>query len=776
MPPKRKPTNIEKARHYLSGGSVLREDSDDELGLEDHPWDFIYTSPSEADSSETPSNSNSNGDQAPRIIGARMGDFECYIGDTVLLKAPAGNEAWVAIIYDLSEGELEDDDGAMVVQKKATMMWFSSEKEIRGKNKRVDFLGNELYVTANFDDNPLTTINGKARVMSAEKFRGVFPSGKVAKNSKDYGKVFVCRRGANIKTATYTEEFVWEDVFKSRKQDMDTLGELVETQTVKTRRRKPAKKREEDGYGLEDIDEDGVDEPSTPRKRRKMTSKTVTPSKAKQGTPRKFMTPTHKRIVTKKPLEFTPLGTRMLSPGSTNASPYQLARSTLHVSAVPHALPCRETEFDTVSSHLEAAITAGTGACIYISGTPGTGKTATVREVVASLQTAVADEQLDDFYFVEINGMKVTDPHQSYSLLWEALKGDRVSSAHALELLEREFTTPSPRRVPCVVLMDELDQLVTRNQGVMYNFFNWPQLRHSRLIVLAVANTMDLPERTLSNKISSRLGLTRITFPGYTHTQLMAIIQSRLEGVGQVIVEPDAVQFASRKVAAVSGDARRALDICRRAVEIAEQESADAQKEKENAVPDTPSKTPARQRPLPFGNTQKKGIVNIATIRRAITEATSTPMAAYLRALPLASKLFLAALLARLRRTGITESTLADIVDEAKRMGTMSQSKPLEQYLLTPAATPTPQAEEDAPGAGQTPSKRGRPAAKKDAERAARVLGMGNAAVELAEAGIIGLESRHGDRVGRVRLGVGEDEVRNALREDLEAQGLGFNA
>jgi origin recognition complex subunit 1 len=118
----------------------------------------------------------------------------------------------------------------------------------------------------------------------------------------------------------------------------------------------------------------------------------------------------------------------------------------------------------------------------------------------------VQAEELDDFIFVEINGMKVTDPHQSYSLLWEALRGDRVSPSHALELLEREFSTPSPRRVPCVVLMDELDQLVTKNQSVMYNFFNWPGLRHSRLIVLAVANTMDLPERTLSNKISSRLG------------------------------------------------------------------------------------------------------------------------------------------------------------------------------------------------------------------------------------------------------------------------------
>jgi len=763
---KRKRSAIEKARHYLSGGSVLREDSDDELGLEDYPWEFIYADEQDG----TAGKPATHGDNKT-IIGARMGSFECYIGDTVLIKA-AGNEAWVALLYDFSEGEGEDDDGETIVEKKATMMWFSTEKEIRGKSKRTDFLPNEIYITPDSDENPLATINGKAKVMSEENFRAQYPSGKVARNSKDYGKVFICRRGAKPRTATYTEEFVWEEVYKGR-EDMDSLEELVESQTVKTRKRKALKSiKERDLDDFIEEDEDG-DEPHTPRKRRKHASAAPTPSKARTQTPRKLLTPSNKRIVTKKALEFTPLGTRVLSPAQTQASPYQIARSTLHVSAVPHALPCRETEFDTVQSHLEAAITAGTGACIYISGTPGTGKTATVREVVASLQAAAAEEQLDDFYFVEINGMKVTDPHQSYSLLWEALKGDRVSSAHALELLEREFSTPSPRRVPCVVLMDELDQLVTRNQGVMYNFFNWPQLRHSRLIVLAVANTMDLPERTLSNKISSRLGLTRITFPGYTHTQLMAIIQSRLEGVGAVIVESDAVQFASRKVAAVSGDARRALDICRRAVEIAEQEGLE--EGKENEAPDTPSKTPARQKTVAAGISQKKGIVTIAVIRRAINEATYTPLVAYLRSLPLASKLFLAALLAQIRRTGINESTLADVVDQARRMGGMAQSKPIEQYLLTPDST-AGHGDEDAGGVEKTPLKRGRQAARKEVERAARVLGLGGAAVELAEAGIVGLESRHGDRVGRVRLGVGEEDIRVALREDEESRGLGFNA
>lgn len=449
----------------------------------------------------------------------------------------------------------------------------------------------------------------------------------------------------------------------------------------------------------------------------------------------------------KKPLEFTPLGTRMLDAESVQNSPFQTARSKLHVSAVPTSLPCREDEFASVYSHLEAAITEGTGACIYISGTPGTGKTATVREVVAQLNASVMADEIDDFIFVEINGMKVTDPHQSYSLLWEALKGDRVSPSHALDLLEREFNHPSPRRVPCVVLMDELDQLVTKNQSVMYNFFNWPGLRHSKLIVLAVANTMDLPERTLSNKISSRLGLTRITFPGYNHDQLMKIIQSRLEGVPGDIVDSDAIQFASRKVAAVSGDARRALDICRRAVELAESDS-------QSAVPNTPSKSGKGEK-----ISKNAGRVTIATVKRAINEATTSPLQQYLRGLPLSSKILLAALLARTRRSGIAESILGDVLDEARRMAKMDTGGHTGKYLLTEGNTmKTVSVWKPQPG------------------KAPRVLAMGLSALDLMEAGIIGLEARKADRTGKIRLSIGEEDLKLAFKDDPEIKNLGFSA
>ncbi|KAI9881018.1 MAG: Origin recognition complex, subunit 1 [Pleopsidium flavum] len=766
----------ERARQYLSGGGVTREDSDDELGIDDHPWEWIFEEAPAQDAHDlnfksdiskaraVPSATKGSDvfpsgktEPSPRnvrpkrqIIGARMGAFECKVGDCVLLKAEGTNEAWVGLICNFQEEER--DHG-----KAANFMWFSTQKEIRNKQKkRTDSMQNELYITPSWDLNPLASINGKASIVSAKTFLSRFPAGKVPKYSKENGKIFVCRRGCNTRTATYTEEFDWEDIYGGSQPHVYALVERIKKETKATRKPRGAQSSQEHEM-LDWIEEDAeASSPRTPKHRRKLTFASTPNSKTSIRNPLQFTTPTHRRVMTKKPLEFTPLGTRLLSPGHVS-SPFQIARSKLHVSSVPSTLPCREHEFATVYSHLEAAISDGSGSCIYISGTPGTGKTATVREVVAQLNASVLAEELDDFIFVEINGMKVTDPHQSYSLLWEALRGDRVSSSHALDLLEREFCNPNPRRVPCVVLMDELDQLVTKNQSVMYNLFNWPGLRHSRLIVLAVANTMDLPERTLSNKISSRLGLTRITFPGYTHEQLMKIIQSRLEGVPGNIVESDAIQFASRKVAAVSGDARRALDICRRAVEIAEMESA-----AQDSLPPTPSKKAKPDPTSSRGLGKRPGTVTISTIKQAINEATTSPLQQYLRHVPLSSKLFLSALLARTRRTGISESVLSDIVEEAKRIGNFADDRHIRDFLLTEAAYPNPEM-----NAAE---------ASKMMTKAPRVLAMGGAAMELMEAGIIDLEARKGERTGKIRLHVGEEEITLAFKEDPEVRGLGFSS
>lgn len=116
---------------------VARDDSDDELGYEDHPWEWIHqsppASPSKLDRGESARKRKRDGEDM-RIVGARMGTFKCYIGDTVLLKAEGSHEAWVGIITEFVD---EDEDG----DKAANFLWFSGENEIRNKErKRKDVL------------------------------------------------------------------------------------------------------------------------------------------------------------------------------------------------------------------------------------------------------------------------------------------------------------------------------------------------------------------------------------------------------------------------------------------------------------------------------------------------------------------------------------------------------------------------------------------------------------------------------------------------------------
>ena len=50
---------------------------------------------------------------------------------------------------------------------------------------------------------------------------------------------------------------------------------------------------------------------------------------------------------------------------------------------------------------------------MYISGVPGTGKTATVYQVMTYLREEFDSGDLPYFQYIEINGMRLTDPHQA---------------------------------------------------------------------------------------------------------------------------------------------------------------------------------------------------------------------------------------------------------------------------------------------------------------------------------------------------------------------------
>ncbi|KAI8918618.1 P-loop containing nucleoside triphosphate hydrolase protein, partial [Powellomyces hirtus] len=365
--------------------------------------------------------------------------------------------------------------------------------------------------------------------------------------------------------------------------------------------------------------------------------------------------------IRKSRLAATPLPSRAHERSSPTTE-FDKARERLHVSNLPDSLPCREMEYAEIYGRVESAIEEASGSCIYIAGVPGTGKTATVHAVMRNMLEAMEEDEISPFQFVEINGMKLTEPAQSYSILWQALTGNKVNANHAGQLLEKRFNTSSPNRQPLrcsVVLMDELDLLVTKNQQVMYNFFNWPNLPHARLIVLAVANTMDLPERILTNRVSSRLGLTRIKFEAYTHQQLIEIVESRLEGVQ--CFERDAIELCARKIGAISGDARRALDICRRGVELLEYSLQQADKENKQI---------------------NKKLVTMSVIDRAVKEMFASPAVQSVARASIHQRVFLVCVLRVIRRTGTSLVEFNQVADEYVKLCSLGNLRQATSYTL----------------------------------------------------------------------------------------------
>ncbi|KAJ7557482.1 hypothetical protein O6H91_05G128300 [Diphasiastrum complanatum] len=332
---------------------------------------------------------------------------------------------------------------------------------------------------------------------------------------------------------------------------------------------------------------------------------------------------------------------------------FEKAKHALLLSSIPGSLPCRETERKEIRSFLDDAVAAGTqclGRCLYISGVPGTGKTATVLEVLRGLHKRVEDGELQPYRFIEINGLRLISPEHTYTMIHEALTGEHIGWKKALQKLDKRFSqivsSSSVDGRPCILLVDELDLLVTRNQSVLYNIFDWPTRAHSRLIVIGIANTIDLPERLLP-RIASRMGLQRISFSPYTHHQLQEIIHSRLCGIQAF--DKLSVEFASRKVAAVSGDARRALELCRRAVELAEQRLSDL------------SSTTIKGCRHAKGLGASGKLIGMADVEAAILEMFQAPHMQIMKQSSKQAKIFLLAILHEQNRTGMAETSFEKV-------------------------------------------------------------------------------------------------------------------
>jgi origin recognition complex subunit 1 len=201
--------------------------------------------------------------------------------------------------------------------------------------------------------------------------------------------------------------------------------------------------------------------------------------------------------------------------------------------------------------------------------------------VISDLRREKSHGSVPSFDFIALNCMEMRDPFEAYIKLWAQVDGEgtRCNSETSASRLEGYFTgkfegQKNNKTRVIVVLIDEIDYLVTKKQSVLYNFFDWPtrsletQSSH-RLIVIGISNTLNLPER-LHPRVQSRIGSKRIFFKSYSVNETVTILNSKMQQASSTynVFDPDAILYASKKTAALSGDIRKAFHICRSAAEM----------------------------------------------------------------------------------------------------------------------------------------------------------------------------------------------------------------
>jgi cell division control protein 6 len=190
-----------------------------------------------------------------------------------------------------------------------------------------------------------------------------------------------------------------------------------------------------------------------------------------------------------------------------------------------------------------------------------------------------------------INCMSLHTPGNIFASLVDSFSP--TASAPDLATLESLFISPNTSTL-YVLVLDEIDHLLT--QDILPTLFELSLRPHSRLLLVGIANALDLTSRFLPRLKSRNLVPELLPFHPYNAPQINTVLTTRLRSLLPAshedptfipFIHPAAVQLLSKKVAAASGDLRKAFDILRRAIELVELESLNALRQQQSALSET---------------------------------------------------------------------------------------------------------------------------------------------------------------------------------------------
>ncbi len=256
--------------------------------------------------------------------------------------------------------------------------------------------------------------------------------------------------------------------------------------------------------------------------------------------------------------------------------PLFISKDALQETYTPETVPHREEQIKQLASILVHTLRGEKPSNVFIYGKTGTGKTLASHFVCSELERRAVERGINlKTFYLNCKMEKTNTPYRILAHFLNALGEPVPVTGLPTEEIYKKFVKKlSETNSICIIILDEIDSLTDTSTLYDLTRIN-TQLKNTRLSIIGISNNIAFTNN-LDPRIKSSLSEEELVFPPYNAIQLTEILSKRAEiALRSGVLQDGVIERCAALAAQEHGDARRALDLLRVAVEISERQGSE---------------------------------------------------------------------------------------------------------------------------------------------------------------------------------------------------------
>ena len=255
-------------------------------------------------------------------------------------------------------------------------------------------------------------------------------------------------------------------------------------------------------------------------------------------------------------------------------------RDALNPTYIPNNLPHRDIQIKKIAEITACLLKDGVPFNLLSYGKTGTGKTSVIRFVSRKLDEKCNEIQRNRPWWIYNNCQQVNTPYRILANIFNTLSLEEKIPPTGLpkDIIFQKLLNLLDDVVGnsvCFIVLDEIDILIKKKGGneILYDLTRLNekyQLKKCRVCLIGISNILKF-KSFLDPRVLSSFGGEELVFPAYNAEELTDILQERAEiAFFKNVILEETIPLCAALAAKEHGDARKALQLLRKAGELAE--------------------------------------------------------------------------------------------------------------------------------------------------------------------------------------------------------------